>query len=89
MWIADGKIMDAEKAFYSKANCNTLIPDEVGLDGGSHCVDHRCEGTDRRSRVHRHPDQRRLRSRLLRPIEQVHDVTRNLVAVLPLQRGET
>ena len=46
MWIADGKIMDAEKAFYSKANCNTLIPDEVGLDGGSHCVDHRCEGTD-------------------------------------------
>lgn len=49
MWIADGKIMDAEKAFYSKANCNTLIPDEVGLDGGSHCVDHRCEGTDRRS----------------------------------------
>ena len=40
MWIADGKIMDAEKAFYSKVNCSTLIPDEVCFGGRSYYIDY-------------------------------------------------
>ena len=56
MWVRDGKILDAERAFYSKVNCDNLIPDEVGLGWRTHEIDHRREGDACGSWIYRYSD---------------------------------
>lgn len=52
MWVRDGKILDAERAFYSKVNCDNLIPDEVGFGPRTHAIDRRRERDARGARLH-------------------------------------
>ena len=56
MWVRDGKILDAERAFYSKVNCDNLIPDEVGFGPRTHAIDRRRERDARGARLHRYSD---------------------------------